>query len=95
MSVVTLAELLTHRDESIRVSPQRGRVLAIRLARWVSAAAFPASARAIGMLLHFLNLHGLVLSACAAFVIAAATLSVTLAWFVAGAALFFLEARRR
>lgn len=95
MTTVTLAELLTHRDESLRVSPHRGRLLAGRLARWVSSAALPGARALLAAVIRLLHLHGLVLSGCVALVISAATLSVTLAWFVAGAAFFFLEARRR
>lgn len=95
MTTVTLSELLTARDESLRIRPARGRLLAARIRRWGRESAFPAAARILAALVSLLYQHGIVLSGCTAFVIAAGTISATLAWFVAGAALFFLEARRR
>jgi hypothetical protein len=98
MTVVTLSELLGARDESLRVQPRAGHAIAARLKTALGALSRGVGSRVTVLLISLLrlaHLHGLVLSGCTAFVIAAATLSATLAWFTAGAALFFLEARRR
>lgn len=96
VTTVSLSELFAARDESLRVQ---------RVSAWVRLAARIrridlAPARRLVMLvllnaMQFMTRHALVLCGCAAIVVGAATISITAAWITAGAALFFLEARRR
>lgn len=94
MTTVSLSELLSIRDESIRVRPA-GRPLFAPLLRRLRRISLRPARLALLAVLAFVTKHGLVLSGCAALVISAATLSVTAAWIMAGLSLFFLEARRR
>jgi hypothetical protein len=96
VTTVSLAELLAARDDSLRVrrSPLLARLL-VKARRIDVRPALRALAIAAIVVFRFGVRHGLVLAACTAFVVGAATLSITAAWAVAGAALFFLEARRR
>jgi hypothetical protein len=96
VTTVSLAELLAARDESLRARPTP------LLARWARRLARidlrPVWRICVMVVLHMFGFgmrHGLVLAACTAFVVGAATLSATAAWITAGAALVFLEARRR
>lgn len=101
MTTVTLAELLSVRDESIALRrPSRAwrfamaRIVARGHAlNWKPARA--ALMAAVLSLAGFLSTHVLVIAGCAAFVIGAAIVAPVAGWIVAGAALFFLEARRR
>lgn len=98
MTTVTLAELLSARDESLTWRREgvrwHARVLErVRALEWKPVAAFlmVAVVAAAG----FFSRHGLVLSGCASFVIGAAIVTPVAGWITAGVALFFLEARRR
>lgn len=94
MTTATLSELLGVRDESLRVRPARTPALTL-LRRRIRALDLAPARRALLVSLLFVSRHGLVLSGCTAVVIAAATLSTTVAWIMVGASMFFLEARRR
>lgn len=98
MSTATLSELMAGQRESLRARAPRPSAAHRLLVRARAIDLRPALRLALTVLaavLGFVNRHGIVLAACTALVIASATLSATLAWFVTGAALFFLEARRR
>lgn len=94
MTVVSLHELLTVRDQSLRVTRSRPRLRikfpAVRLMPvWTFVLTIVTT---VGYQIHR---HGLVLGGCAAFVIAAGMVSPIAALITLGLALFFLEARRR
>jgi hypothetical protein len=91
MTTMTLATLRRQRDESMVYRPSLISRLRIALPR-ISLA--PAG-RLFLVALAFVLRHALVVAGCAALVIGAATLSVTAAWIMTAASLFFLEARRR
>ncbi len=102
MTVVTLGELLSARDESLRVerarlawlSVLRRRVARVDLRR-VTARVGALFAVSLLTLAGLAERHGLVLAGLAAFVVAAAMLSTVAAFIVAGVSLLFLEVRRR
>lgn len=94
MTTVSLAELLSIRDESIAVRPARRPMLVSLLRRIRRIDLAPARAL-LTVLVTLVMKHGLVLSGCAAAVAAASTLSVTATWIMVALSLFFLEARRR
>lgn len=98
MTVVTLSELLSARDESLAIRSTRPAWLsrAWARAREVNYGAIIARLLATVLALAgFASKHGLVLAGLITFVIAAALLSVVAAWIVAGVSLLFLEVRRR
>lgn len=96
MTTVTLANLMRARDDSLRARPTP---LLARLLRKVRGLTLAPVWRVLAVAVlagaGFVSRHGLVLAACTAIVVGAATLSAMAAWITAGAALFFLEARRR
>ncbi len=94
MTTVTLGELLTRRDESMRAPKVRRRPLAIAWRRLKRIDLAPARVLMV-VIATFALRHTLVLAGCSAFVISAAMMSPIAGWSVAGLALFFLEARRR
>lgn len=98
MTTVPLSVLLRERDESLMVTRARGSALR-RVMSWIRALDWTPARKAllVGLLsvAGVLSRHGLVVAGLAAFVVAAATLSVTLAWVAGGAGLLFLEVRRR
>jgi hypothetical protein len=94
MTVVTLHELLSRRDESL-VYHRPHLAGLTRLAHKIRHIDLAPTWRALLVSLLFVARHALVLGGCTAIVIAAVTVSATLGWVAAGAALFFLEARRR
>src|SRR5690242_19220785 len=95
MTTVSLSELLNIRDESIKVR-SRPSILAHLRAIRLPRLAPPAWLRPVFMLVAaFVARHILVLSGCASVVTSAAMITPALGWLAAGAALFFLEARRR
>lgn len=94
MTTVSLSELLSIRDDSLRVTRERRRYGALIMARLRAVDLSPVR-RALLVSLLFLTRHALVLSGCAAVVTAAAMITPALGWLTTGAALFFLEARRR
>lgn len=94
MTTATLSELLSIRDESLRVRSARRPMFTLLVRRLRRINLVPARA-ALLTALAFVTKHGLVLSGCTALVIAAGTLSATAAWIMGGVSLFFLEARRR
>lgn len=103
MTVVTLGELLSARDDSLRVSARthpawitalRHRLARVDLRR-VTARVGAMVAAALLALAGLLHRHGLVLAGLASFVVAAALLSAVAALVVAGVSLLFLEVRRR
>lgn len=102
MTVVTLSQLLSARDESLRVERARLAWLSALRRRVARVDLRPVTARVgaflAAMLLALAGLaerHGLVLAGLASFVIAAAMLSTVAAFAVAGVSLLFLEVRRR
>jgi hypothetical protein len=94
VSTATLAELMAGQRESLRARPPRPSPLALLLIRARRIDLHPLLVMVTSVMI-FVNRHGIVLAACTAFVIASCTISLTLGLFTAGAALFFLEARRR
>jgi hypothetical protein len=94
MTVVTLHDLLARRDESMAAPKVRALALR-RLARRIRRIDLAPAWRALVLAMIFISRHVLVLAGCAAIVISAAIVSSSLGWLAAGAALFFLEARRR
>lgn len=92
MTVVTLATLMDRQRESLRIPRATGLT---RLARRIRAIDLTPARRALLAVVLAVSRHALVLGGCVAMVISAATVSATLAWITTGAALFFLEARRR
>jgi len=98
MTTVTLAQLLSARDESIALRRERVRWHVRALARVRAWDVRPAARALLAVVLAvagLLSKHGLVLGGCASFVIGAAIVTPVAGWIVAGVALFFLEARRR
>lgn len=98
MTTVSLAKLLSARDDSITLRRTRQRwhvrVLA-RIRAWDTRPVAVALLAAVLTAAGFVSRHGLVLGGCASFVIGAAIVTPVAGWTVAGVALFFLEARRR
>ena len=94
MTTVSLSELLSIRDESIAVRRAHTPAL-VSLLRRIRRIDLAPARRLLAVLALLVTKHGLVLSGCAALVIAASTLSTTAAWIMGGISLFFLEARRR
>lgn len=98
MSTATLAELMAGQRRDLASRAPRPSPMALFIARLRRMDLRPALRLALVSLLfvaRFVNRHGIVLSACTAVVIGSCTISLTLGLFTAGAALFFLEARRR
>ena len=98
MTTVSLAELLSARDESLALRREQGRWQA-RALSWVRALKWKPVATALMVAVvavaGFLSRHGLVLGGCASFIVGATIVTPVAGWIVAGVALFFLEARRR
>lgn len=98
MTVVSLQELLTRRDESLRYERPARPVMARALARIRAVDLAPVRRVLLVSLLFtagMVSRHALVLAGCAALVISAAIISPSLGWLAGAGALFFLEARRR
>lgn len=98
MTTVTLATLMQARDESLAIRRARPAWLSRAIARVRQVALTTVTARitvAALLLAGFVTRHGLVLAGLSAFVIAAALAAPIAGWVVAGAALLFLEVRRR
>lgn len=98
MTTVPLSVLLRGRDESLMVTRTRRPALRRALSQVRAYDWTPARRALLVSLLAVagvLSRHGLVVAGLAAFVIAAATVSLTLAWAAGGAGLLFLEVRRR
>lgn len=94
MSTATLADLMAIQRESLAARPGRPSLLS-RVRRIDLRPALRLALVVLASVTVFVNRHGIVLSACTAVVIGSCTISLTLGLFTAGAALFFLEARRR
>lgn len=98
MTTVPLSVLLRERDESLMVTRTRPSALRRAMSRARAYDWTPARRALLVSLLAVagaLSRHGLVVAGLAAFVVAAATVSLTLAWVAGGAGLLFLEVRRR
>ena len=92
VTTVSLADLFAVRDESLRVRREPFWSRLIARVRRIDTRPLLLT---LLLTMRFVTRHGLVVGGCAAIVVGAATLSITAAWITAGAALFFLEARRR
>lgn len=96
MTTISLAGLIAARNESLRARPVPlpARLL-FKVRRINVRPVFRALMLVFVLTVRFTARHGLVLAACSALVVGAATLSATAAWITTAGALFFLEARRR